>query len=158
MLTTVRLRRVVRNYNRTLNARAEALSAIAACHTHFSTTMPPTAAFAGVDWEAVVLGLLVESEATSDGMKDDEDEDDAEEDEEDEVLDRTAEDVAFDAATPAGGGVAVEGSTSAPTPQGMAAPLLGCTALAGGTLWPVAEAIVKRVVHVISEVAVAVNW
>jgi hypothetical protein len=58
----------------------------------------------------------------------------------------------------AGGGTAVEGSTSAPTPQGIASLLPGCVGLAGGVVSPFAEAMVKRVVQVLSGEPGAVNW
>jgi len=45
-----------------------------------------------------------------------------------------------------GAATAVEGSLRAPVPQGMAAPP-GCVSFSGSVTSPVAEAIVKRVVH-----------
>jgi len=51
-----------------------------------------------------------------------------------------------------GGGTAVEGSTRAPTPQGMSAPDSGWVAFAGGVVWPEEEAMAKRVVHALSGV------
>ena len=47
-----------------------------------------------------------------------------------------------------GDGVALEGSTSAPLPQGIWLPSEGCVIFGGGVLSPVAEAMVKRVVQV----------
>jgi len=51
-----------------------------------------------------------------------------------------------------GAATAVEGSTRAPLPQGMASFEPGWVALGGGTDWPLGEAIVKRVVHALSVV------
>jgi hypothetical protein len=56
-----------------------------------------------------------------------------------------------------GGGTAWEGSVSAPMPQGTAEPS-GSVAFGAGTLLPDASAIVKRVVHCVSEEAGDVNW
>jgi hypothetical protein len=47
-----------------------------------------------------------------------------------------------------GAGTAVEGSTRAPTPQGMGSPESGWVALGGGVVWPVEDAMENRPVHV----------
>lgn len=57
-----------------------------------------------------------------------------------------------------GGGVAVEGSARAPTPQGMGALVPGWFAFSGGTVSPSGEVIVKRVAHVFTSVWGLVNW
>ena len=56
-----------------------------------------------------------------------------------------------------GAGVALEGSTKAPVPQGIGSPP-GCVAFSGSTVLPLASTIVKRVVHVILVVEGSVNW
>lgn len=58
----------------------------------------------------------------------------------------------------AGGGVADPGLARAPVPQGIASFDVGWMALAGGTLAPVVEAMVKRVAHCLSGEPGAVNW
>lgn len=65
--------------------------------------------------------------------------------------------VLLPAAPRTGAGVALEGSTKAPVPQGIASPP-GCVAFSGSTVLPVASAIVKRVVHVMLVVEGSVNW
>ena len=55
-------------------------------------------------------------------------------------------------AAKAGAGTALLGSTSLPTPHGIASPDPGCFGLAGGVVAPVADAMVKRVVQVLSVV------
>jgi len=57
-----------------------------------------------------------------------------------------------------GGGTAVEGSTRAPVPQGIGAPVLGCVDSVGGVLWPFLSAMVKRVVHDTLELKGLENW
>ena len=56
-----------------------------------------------------------------------------------------------------GAATAVEGSTSAPVPHGMASPL-GCVELAGSVVLPFASAIAKRVVQSTEDDAGVVNW
>jgi hypothetical protein len=51
----------------------------------------------------------------------------------------------------------VDGSVSAPVPQGIASPL-GWFAFAGGTVAPVELAIANRVVHEWFWEAIEVNW
>lgn len=142
-----------------MKVMAQALSAAATCHTRLSTTMPPTAAFEGL---AEALELLVVEAGRRDAGSEGEEVDSAEDDNEDEettVLrpDDAAEDEEFVPDTPGGGGLAVEGSTSAPTPQGTGSPL-GCFSLAGSSVWPSGAVIIKRVVQVLTDVPVAVNW
>jgi len=57
-----------------------------------------------------------------------------------------------------GGGVALEGSERAPTPQGIGALVPGSRGLAGGVVAPVASAIVNRVVQVLLAAVGEVNW
>jgi hypothetical protein len=57
----------------------------------------------------------------------------------------------------AGGGVPLEGSTSAPSPHGIASPL-GCVLCSGGTALPSLLAIVNLVVHKVTFEAGEVNW
>ena len=57
-----------------------------------------------------------------------------------------------------GAGVAVEGSCSAPAPQGMGSFDSGWVALGAATVWPDEEAIVKRVVHSLTVVPGAEYW
>lgn len=56
-----------------------------------------------------------------------------------------------------GGGLAWEGSSKAPIPQGMGLPS-GSVGLAGGTELPFASAMVKRVVHVKLGELGELNW
>jgi hypothetical protein len=56
-----------------------------------------------------------------------------------------------------GGGVPLEGSTSAPSPHGMGSPL-GCVLCSGGTALPSVLAIVNLVVHRVTLEAGEVNW
>jgi hypothetical protein len=56
-----------------------------------------------------------------------------------------------------GAGTAVDGSVSAPVPQGIASPL-GWFAFAGGTVAPVELAMANRVVHEWFWEAIEVNW
>jgi len=56
-----------------------------------------------------------------------------------------------------GAGTAVDGSVSAPNPQGIGSPL-GWTAFAGGTVAPVELAMANRPVHERFEEAADVNW
>ena len=56
-----------------------------------------------------------------------------------------------------GGGTALEGSTSAPVPQGMSLPS-GSVAFVGGVVLPFASAIAKRVVQSTVGDAEVVNW
>jgi len=147
------------NHNSTAKVIAQALSATATCHTRLSTAIPLAAPFEGL---AEALELLVVETGRRVATNDDEDEDSAEDDDEDEdttelMPDGAAEDEELVPDTPEGGGVAVEGSTSAPTPQGTGSPL-GCFALAGSSVWPSGAVIVKRVVQVLTVVPVAVNW
>jgi hypothetical protein len=62
------------------------------------------------------------------------------------------------AAAKLGGGVACEGSTNAPTPHGIAAPVLGCVAFAGGVVLPEGSAMAKRVVQKVFGEAGERNW
>jgi len=57
-----------------------------------------------------------------------------------------------------GGGAALEGSTRAPTPQGIGSLVWGWRALAGGVVAPVGSAIVNRVVQVLLAAVGEVNW
>lgn len=58
----------------------------------------------------------------------------------------------------AGGGTALEASTSAPVPHGTGSLVPGWLALGAGTVSPEAEAMVKRVVQVLLGASGAVNW
>lgn len=58
----------------------------------------------------------------------------------------------------AGGGTALEASTRAPVPHGTGSLVPGWLALGAGTVWPLAEAMVKRVVQVLLGASGAVNW
>lgn len=58
----------------------------------------------------------------------------------------------------AGAATALEGSTRAPTPHGTGSLVPGWVALGAATVWPVAEAMVKRVVQVLPGAPGAVNW
>lgn len=64
------------------------------------------------------------------------------------------------AGTPPDGGAAtaLEGSTRFPTPQGMGSFDPGCVGFAGGVVAPEAEAIVNRVVQVLTLVCGEENW
>lgn len=152
---------------------AEAPSVAAACHIRESMTTEPNAAlllalapmvaladvdgFAVVEFnvvDAVVVGVrevvvveevvgvaemvLLAEDDTEDGPG-------------------TAPD-GVEGSTPAGGGTAVEGSTRAPTPHGIAAFVPGWLGFGGGVVAPVGEAMVKRVVHVLFVASGAVNW
>jgi hypothetical protein len=57
-----------------------------------------------------------------------------------------------------GGGLAMEGSARAPTPQGMGALVPGWFAFSGGTVSPSGEVMVKRVTQVLTSVWGLVNW
>lgn len=159
-------------HKNSVNAMAEAPSATAACHIRESTTMEPNAAlllalapmvalvdvdgFAEVAFDvvdAVVVGVrevvvvevvdvaemvLLAEDDTEDGPG-------------------TAPD-GVEEFTPAGGGTAVEGSTRAPTPHAIGAFVPGWLGFGGGVVAPVGEAMVNRVVHVLSVASGAVNW
>jgi len=58
----------------------------------------------------------------------------------------------------AGAATAKEGSTRFPTPQGMGSFDPGCKAFAGGVVAPVEDAIVKRVVQVLTLVCEEEYW
>jgi len=58
----------------------------------------------------------------------------------------------------AGAGTALLGSARFPVPQGMAALVPGWVGLEGGVVSPEAEAIVKRVVQVLSGASGELNW
>jgi len=137
---------------------AQAPSATATCHTRLSNTMPLTAAFEGL---AEALELLVVEAGRRDAESEGEDVDSADDNEDEETAelmpDGAAEDEEFVPDTPGGGGLAVEGSTSAPIPQGMGSPL-GCFSLAGSSVWPSGAVMMKRVVQVLTDVPGAVNW
>jgi len=57
-----------------------------------------------------------------------------------------------------GAGTALDGSARAPIPHGIGSFEVGWVGLAGGVLCPDAEAIVKRVVHVLSGDSGEENW
>jgi hypothetical protein len=57
-----------------------------------------------------------------------------------------------------GAATAVEGSTRAPTPQGMASPDSGWVALGGAVVWPEEDAMANRPVHVWLAARGAENW
>jgi hypothetical protein len=164
------------DHRNSVNAMAEAPSATAACHIRESMIAEPSAALwlalapivelaadddddvAGLE-VAVVLAVSsavvgrvrgVEVGGTDVVISEVPDADDASEAE--------PGGVEGFAPAPAGGGTAVEGSTSAPTPQGIAAFVPGWLGFAGGVVAPVGDAIVKRVVHVLSAARGEVNW
>lgn len=57
----------------------------------------------------------------------------------------------------AGGGTALEASTRAPVPHGTGSLVPGWLALGGGTVWPLADAMAKRVVQVLLGASEEVN-
>jgi len=148
----------------------ETVVARAACHTRVSSTNEPTAALEldatvpepdglGEDTPVWLLEAVTMREAelrVEEGEADPDAGPDAD-------ADATPDDEAAPEpeigpdVTPLGGGTAFEGSARAPVPQGMGSPP-GWFALAGGVVAPLDEAMVNRVVHVLSGEPGAVNW
>lgn len=149
------------NHSRNVKVNAAAPSATTLCQARESTTSPsallvPVGALDDEVTEPPLSELLSDEVVAGVGVDDAEVEDVTSELDEMEETGRTELALALDPPI-VGGATASEGSTRAPLPQGMGSPL-GCFASVGGVLCPVASAIVKRVVHIISGLNGLVNW
>jgi hypothetical protein len=158
------------NHGNAETPKAETTSTSTAAHTRLSTTSAPTAALGCWGGAEVLFAAAVDVRVADDRVADDDDVEvvmlaaavvEAVEELVDVVRPAVVALAEVDAEGPlryAGGGTALEGSFSAPVPQGMASPLPGWTALGGGTVLPSAPEMANRVVHILVLVRGVENW